>query len=190
MQKREGRQGRSGRSEATGIVVRRPGLCGEGVGHCLVSGVVSALWRYYLSFTLSPFSFASLCSILTSFSGRAELPFLTLTLFFFFLFITQLAQSYPASRLKSTSLFVSRWQPSIPTALCSLTPPSNKAPSHNTDAPTSWSSKWVNLFGTNTLATSRSRPLSVCWQSVSSTNCDGLNEHRYRLGGLFRAYLP
>jgi hypothetical protein len=76
------------------------------------------------------------------------------------------AQSYPASRLKSTSLCVPV-ATSIPTVLCSLTPSFNKAPPHNTDTPTSWSSKWVNSFGTNTLATSRSRPLSVCWQSVS-----------------------
>jgi hypothetical protein len=84
---------------------------------------------------------------------------------------------------------VSRWQPSIPTVLCSLIPSSNKAPSHKTDTPTSSFSKWVNSSGTNTLATSRSRPLSVCWQSVS-TNCDRPNEHRYRLGWLLWACLP
>lgn len=40
------RDGADGRSEATAIVVRRLGLCREGVGHRLVSGVVSALRRY------------------------------------------------------------------------------------------------------------------------------------------------
>lgn len=63
--KRDGRQGSvGGRSEATGkepTVVRRLGLCGEGVGHRLVSGVVSAPLRYYLSFTLRFALFYSPC---------------------------------------------------------------------------------------------------------------------------------
>lgn len=42
-------------------VVRRLGLCGEGVGHRLVSGVVSAPLRYYLSFTLRFALFYSPC---------------------------------------------------------------------------------------------------------------------------------
>jgi hypothetical protein len=184
---REGRQGTEcgGRSEATlAIVVRRLGLCGEGVGHRLVSGVEvpSGATTFLLPF-------ASLCSILPAFFWLSRAPFsLPLPLFLLSLH-PPVAQSYLASRLKSTSLCVPVATFHIPTVLCSLTLPSNKAPSHNTDTPTSWSSKWVNSSGTNTLATLRSRPLSVCWQSVS-TNCDRPNEHRYRLGGLLRACLP
>jgi len=65
MQKRESRQGTEwgSRSETTGkalaIVVRRLGLCGEGVGYRLMSGVASAP-----SATTFLLPFSSLCSIL------------------------------------------------------------------------------------------------------------------------------
>jgi hypothetical protein len=86
------------------------------------------------AFTHSP----SLRFVLFSlpFFWLSRAPFSHFHPLFFFLFISQ----WHSPILQAGSnrlLFVSRWQPSIPTTLCSLTPPSNKAPSHNTDAPTS-----------------------------------------------------
>ena len=136
----------SNREALRATVVRRPGLCGEGVGHiasCLY--VAGALERYHLSFLLRFALFFPPCFFLVEQSSL----FSPSPSFFFFLFIPQwrsLILQAGSNRL----LFVSRWQPTV---LCSLTPPSNKAPSHNTDTPTILSSKWVNSSGTNTLAT-------------------------------------
>jgi hypothetical protein len=171
-----------GSNREADLVVRRDGLCGVGVGHRLVSGVASALRRYNLSLP-----FASLCSISLHF-WLSSAPFSPPLPLFFLPLHPPVAQSYPSSRLRSTSLCVPVATFHLYSSLLPH-PPFNKASSHNTDTPTSWSSKWVDSSGTNTLATSRSRPLSVCWQSVS-TYCDRPNEHRYRLGGLLWAYLP
>jgi len=108
------------------------------------------MWQEPSSATTFLFSFASLYSFLPAFLLVEQSSlFSPSPSFFFFLFIPR----WHSPILQAGSnrlLFVSRWQPTV---LCSLTPPSNKAPSHDTDTPTNLSSKWVNLSGTNTLAT-------------------------------------
>lgn len=136
------------------------------IASCRVWQVPSGATAFLLPFL----SFASLCSISLHLLVEQSSLF-SPSPSFSSSFHPPVAQSYPASRLKSTSLCVpvATFHP-----YSSLLPhpPSNKAPSHNTDTPTSWSSKWVNSSGTNTHATLRSRPLSVRWQPVSSINCD------------------
>jgi hypothetical protein len=128
-----------GRSEATGKKVisalsdcrQATELCGEGVGHRLVSSVASALRRYNLSYLLFP----SLCSILPAFFWLSRAPF---------------SHSFSSSSSSPSGTVISREQAQIdfslcpggnlpPTVLCILTAPSNKAPSHKTDTPISWS---------------------------------------------------
>jgi len=131
MQNRDGSERPIGRKQpgrsslVLAIVVRQLGLCGEGVGHRLVWQVPSGATTFLLFFH----SFASLCSILLHLSVEQSSLFSPSPSF-------SSSTSSPRWRspiLRAGSnrlLFVSRWQPSVPTVLCSLTPPSNKAPSH------------------------------------------------------------
>jgi hypothetical protein len=80
---------------------------------------------------LPPFFYPSLRFVLFFLHfWLSRAPFFSLSLFFFFLFTSEwhsLILRAGSNRL----LFVSRWQSSIPTVLCSLAPPSNKAPSQH-----------------------------------------------------------
>ena len=103
------------------IVVRQLGLCGEGVGHRLVSGVVASALR---RFDLSAFAlFYPPCFFLVEQCSLSSL-------FFFFLFISQWHSSILRAG-RNRLLFVSRWQASPHSSLLPH-PPYNKAPPHKT----------------------------------------------------------
>lgn len=127
MQKKRGQAGTEcGRSEATGkelalalaIVVRRRAVRGR-----RGTSPRGPVWQVPSGATTFLLTFPSFCSILPAFFLVEQSSLFSL--FSFFLFISQWHSPFPRA---GSNLFVSRWQHSIPTALCSLIPPSNKAP--------------------------------------------------------------
>jgi hypothetical protein len=116
-----------GRSEATG---KRPWRLSSGNSGCAGKAWDIASCRVWqvpsgaTTFPL-PFSFASLCSI-PCISWLSRAPFYPYPLFL----LPSIPQWHsPILRAGSNRLlFVSRWQPSIPIVLCSLTLPLTKPP--------------------------------------------------------------